>query len=56
MILAGKLDKFLHNLVHEYVNTKVKRLAKDEVRQHVIQDWKDWKGGGNYGQGRTSKK
>lgn len=50
MIPVGKLDNFLYNLVHDYVYTRIKLLAKDEVRQHVIQDWKDWKGGGNYGQ------
>ncbi len=47
MIPVGKLDSFLYNLVHDYVYTRIKLLAKDEVRQHVIQDWK---GGGNYGQ------
>jgi hypothetical protein len=45
-----KLDNFLYGLVHEYVLTKTKILAKDEVRQHVIEAWKNWKGGGKYGQ------
>lgn len=53
---ASKLDSFLYNLVHDYVNTKVKLLAKDEVRQHVIDTWKNWKGGGNYGQRGASQK
>lgn len=49
-----KLDNFLYRLVHDYVSTRTKILAKGEVRQHVIDSWKNWKGGGNYGQGRTS--
>lgn len=56
MTLVGKLDNFLYGLVHDYVYTRIKLLAKDEVRRHVIQDWKDWKGGGNYGQRRESQK
>lgn len=53
---ASRLDHFLYDLVHEYVKTKVRILAKDEVRQHVINTWKDWEGGGNYGQRRANQK
>lgn len=50
------LDNSIYDLVNNYVYTQVKLLAKSEIRQTVIENWKEWKGGKKYGQRRTSKK